>query len=227
MTTDAAALTFRDSLRRGVRDAIPLAIAVALFGVSFGVLAKSAGFGSLPTVVMTLTTFSGAAQFASISIIRDGGGAAAAITAAALLSARFVPIGLSVAPVLHGRLPLRFVKSQLVIDESWAVAARGGGRFDGGALIGAGILLYVAWLAGTLAGVVGGDLLSDPEALGLDAAFPALFLALLAPNLRKRRLLVAALLGAGTALLLVPFVRPGLPVVAASIACLAGWGRRP
>src|SRR5690606_1384369 len=110
---------------------------VGLFGVSYGVLAESTGFGSWPAIVMTLTTFSGAAQFASLSIIRDGGGAAAAITAAALLSARFVPIGLSVAPVLRGSLPLRFAKAQLIIDESWAVAARGGGRFDAGALIGA------------------------------------------------------------------------------------------
>ncbi|MCK9519923.1 MAG: AzlC family ABC transporter permease [Dehalococcoidia bacterium] len=226
MTTEPAVHAFRDSLRRGVRDAVPLAIAVALFGVSFGVLAKSAGFGGIATVVMSLTTFSGAAQFASVSIIRDGGGAAAAITAAALLSARFIPIGLSVAPVLRGRVPARFAKSQLVIDESWAVASRGGGLFDAGALVGAGLLLYVAWLAGTLVGVAGGGLLSDPEALGLDAAFPALFLALLAPNLRKRRLLVAALLGAGIALVLVPFVRPGLPVVAASLACLVGWSRR-
>jgi len=226
METDAGEPSFRQSFRRGVRDAIPLAIAVGLFGVSFGVLAESTGFGSWPAIVMSLTTFSGAAQFASLSIIRDGGGAAAAITAAALLSARFVPIGLSVAPVLRGSLPARFVKAQMIIDESWAVAARGGGRFDAGALIGAGLLLYASWLAGTLAGVTGGGLLTDPEALGLDAAFPALFLALLAPNVRKRRLLVAALLGAGIALALVPFVRPGLPVVAASLACLVGWSRR-
>lgn len=209
-----------------MRDAVALGVVVGLFGVSFGVLAGGGPFGALPAIVMSLTTFSGAAQFASVSIVQANGGAASAIVAAALLSSRFVPIGLSVAPVIDGSPPVRWLKSQMIIDESWAVAARGGGQFDGWALIGAGTLMYVTWIVGTIIGVIGGDLLGDPEALGLDAAFPALFLALLAPQVRKRHLLAAALLGAAIALALVPFVRPGLPVVAASLGCLAGWRRR-
>lgn len=203
-----------------------LGVVVALFGVSFGVLAGGGVFGPLPALVMSLTTFSGAAQFASVSIVQANGGPASAIIAATLLSARFVPIGLSVAPVIDGSPAVRWLKSQAIIDESWAVAARGGGLFDGWALIGAGVLLYLAWIAGTIAGIAGGDFLGDPETLGLDAAFPALFLALLAPQLRRRHLLAAALLGAAIALALVPFVRPGLPVVAASLGALAGWRRR-
>ena len=84
-------------------------------------------------------------------------------------------------------------------------------------LIGAGLLLYVVWVGGTALGTVIGDLL-DPEAIGLDAAFPALFLALLAPYLRNRRALVTGLVAGGITLVLLPFAPPGVPIVAASLA---------
>ena len=84
-----------------------------------------------------------------------------------------------------------------------------------------GILLYVLWVGGTAIGTVVGDLL-DPEAIGLDAAFPALFLALLAPYLRSRRALATALVAGAITLVLLPFTPPGVPIVAASLACLIG-----
>jgi 4-azaleucine resistance transporter AzlC len=213
-------------MRAGARAALPLAVAVGIFGISFGVLARSAGFGAVAPVVMSATTFAGSAQFAAVSIVRDGGGLAAATTAAVLLNARYGPIGLSVAPSLRGNVLIRFLHSQLTVDESWAIANRGGGRFDRAALAGAGLVLYLAWVAGTAIGVAGGDILGDPEDLGLDAAFPALFLALLVPQLRRRRLVAAAVAGSAVALALVPFTRPGVPIIAASLAALAGW-RRP
>lgn len=208
-----------------MRAAIPLAVAVGAFGVSFGVLAQSTGFGGLAATVMSVTTFSGASQFAAISILDAGGGAEAAIVAAILLAARYGPIGVSVSPVITGRPLARFFKAQLILDESWAVAHRGDGRFDAARLYGAGALLGSAWLAGTVAGVLGGDFLGDPEALGLDAAFPALFLGLLVSQVRDRRGAIAAVLGAAIALALIPFARPGIPIVVASLACLAGWRR--
>ena len=86
--------------------------------------------------------------------------------------------------------------------------------------------MYPAWVGGTVLGVVGGDLIGDPEALGLDAAFPALFLALLVPQLGARSRLAAALAGAAVALVLVPLTRPGVPIIVASLASLVGAGRR-
>lgn len=210
----------------GARRAGPFALAVGAFGVSFGVLAKAAGFGTLAPIVMSMTTFGGSAQFAAVSVIGAGGSVGTAALAAVLLNARYGPIGLSIAPVLRGSPARRLIQAQLVVDESWAVAHEGGGRFNRGMLLGAGLLLYLSWLAGTIAGVVGGEALGDPEALGLDAAFPALFLALLVGQLRNRRSRVVAVLGAAIALALVPFARPGVPIVAASAACLLGWWRR-
>lgn len=209
----------------GARAAAPFAIAVGAFGVSFGVLARAAGFGTVAPIVMSATTFAGSAQFAAISILGAGGGTAAAVAAALLLNSRYGPIGLSVAPALRGGLLARLLQSQLVVDESWALANRGGGRFDRNLLVGAGLCLYGGWIAGTLVGALGGDILGDPETLGLDAAFPALFLALLIPQLRSRRMLVAASAGAAIALALVPVARPGVPIIAAGAGCLIGWRR--
>jgi len=194
--------------------------------VSFGVLARAAGMGRVAPVVMSLTTFAGSAQFAAVAVLGAGGSAVTAVVAALLLNSRYGPIGLSIAPSLRGNGAARFVQSQLVVDESWAVANLGGGRFDGRMLIGAGLCIYVAWLAGTIAGVAGGDFIGDPAKLGLDAAFPALFLALLAPQLAHRRALVAAVAGGVIALALVPVARAGVPIVAASAAALVGWRRR-
>lgn len=203
----------------------PLAIAVAGFGISFGVLARAAGFGWIAPIVMSATTFAGSAQFAAASILDDSGTVAAAVTAALLLNARYGPIGVSVAPYLEGSLGSRFLRSQLVVDESWAIAAEGDGRFDARVLIGAGLVLYASWIVGTVIGSVGGEALGDPASLGLDAAFPALFLALLVPQLRGRRPLRAAVLGGAIALALTPVAPAGVPIIAASAACLIGWRR--
>lgn len=215
-----------EGFRYGLRASVPLCIAVGAFGISFGVLARSNGFGVLAPLVMSATAFTGASQFAVVAVLGDGGGLGAAVTAAILLVARYVPIGISVAPAISGRVPSRILQSQLIIDESWAVANRGDGTFDRGALLGAGLAIYISWVVGTALGVIGGDALGDPEKFGLDAAFPALFLALLAPQLRNRTAVMAAAGGAFIALALIPVARPGIPIIAASAACLAGWRRQ-
>ena len=187
--------------------------------MSFGVLAQAAGFGRLAAVVMSATAFAGSAQFAAVSILGAGGGAAAAILAAVLLNSRYGPMGLAAAPALRGGTGRRAAEAQLVVDEAWALAGRGEGRFDRGVLLGAGLVLYAAWVGGTAIGVMAGEAVGDPEDLGLDAAFPALFLALLAGQVHSRRALAAAIAGAGLALALTPLVPAGIPVLAATAAC--------
>jgi 4-azaleucine resistance transporter AzlC len=210
-------------IRDGVRAALPLTLAPLLFGASFGLLAVDAGLGAFGAVAMSATTFAGSAQFAAATILEDGGGVLAAIVAALLLNARYVPLSLAVASIFPGSRRRRAFESQLIVDESWALAGRSG-RFEYGVLIGAGLLLYVLWVGGTALGTVIGDLL-DPEAIGLDAAFPALFLALLAPYLRSRRALLTALAAGAITLVLLPVAAPGVPIVAASLAALIGLRR--
>jgi 4-azaleucine resistance transporter AzlC len=212
------------SYREGARRIWPIGIAAFAFGVSFGLLARAAGLGPFAPIVMSLTTFAGSAQFAVASILDERGGAAAAVAAAVLLNARYGPIGISVAPGFRGGRLRRLLESQLVVDESWAVSVARGG-FDLRVLIGAGLVLYAAWNGGTAVGVFGGGFLGDPARLGLDAAFPALFLALLVPQLGSNRARSAAVLAALIAFVLIPFAPPGVPIVAAGAACLLGLRR--
>jgi 4-azaleucine resistance transporter AzlC len=215
----------RERYLEGARAIAPIAIAAFAFALSFGVLARSAGMGWAAPIVMSATTFAGSAQFAVASLLHDGGAAAAAIVAAVMLNARYVPISISIASSFEGPAWRRLLQAQLIVDESWAVALKRRGGFDVRVLLGAGALLYVAFTTGTVVGVVLGNAIGDATRLGLDAAFPALFLALLIPQLTGRLQLTAALLGGGIALVLIPFTPAGVPIVAGAAACLIGWRR--
>jgi predicted branched-subunit amino acid permease len=116
------------------------------------------------------------------------------------------------------------LEGQAVIDASWALANRGGGRFDREFMIGASAPQVVAWIAGTAIGVVASGVVGDVKGLGLDAIFPAFFMALLVEELRGggRTTIGAALIAAALALVLVPFVPPGVPVIAACAGALLG-----
>jgi len=204
----------------------PLAVAAGSFGAAFGVLAQAAGMGVLAPIVMSATTFAGASQFAAASVLDEGGGVVAAVAAAVLLNARYAAIGIAVAPSFKGSPLRRFVESQLIVDESWAVAQVGHGRINRRVLVGAGLVLFPFWVGGTALGVLFGDVLGDPERFGLDAAFPALFLALLATQLVNRRTVLAAVAGGAIAFVLIPVAPPGVPVIAAGAVGLAGLMRR-
>jgi len=212
--------------REGTRRIAPVVPASASFGIAFGILAVAAGLGSVAPIVMSATTFAGSAQFAATSVLDNGGSVAAAVIAAVLLNARYLAISLAVADSFEGSRLRRFFESQLIVDESWAVAQRGGGRIDRRVLVAAGLLLYPCWVGATAIGVFGGGFLGKPERFGLDAAFPALFLALLVSVVKTRREIGAAIAGGAVALVLIPFARPGVPVIAAAAVCLVGLRRR-
>ena len=210
----------------GARAAVPFALATLVLGVSFGVLVRSLGWGAVAAVGSSVLICSGSAQFAVAAVLGSGGGPFAAIVAAVLLNARFGPMGVAVAPYLKGGPLRRALEGQTVVDASWALASRGGGRFDREFMIGATVPQVVAWIGGTAAGVFGGDFVGDPERLGLDAIFPAFFLVLLIEELRGGgSAITVALIAAVLALLLVPFAPPGVPVIAACAAALLGLRR--
>jgi 4-azaleucine resistance transporter AzlC len=217
----------RGQFRAGLATGVPYAIAGFLLSLSFGVLAVDAGFPGVAAVAMSLIVFAGSAQFAAVSILAAGGGIGAAVGAAALMNARFLPMGVALAPSLPGRAVWRAAQGQAVVDSSWALSNRGDGTFDRSFLFGCSAVQYVTWGLGTLAGVLGGDLLGDPHRFGLDAIYPAFFLSILIAELRAERHdgglapLVAAA-GALVALALVPFAPPGVPVLAASVVALVG-----
>lgn len=209
--------------RAGIRAGIPFGLATFALGISFGVLARSLGWGNLAPIAFSVFAFSGAAQFAVASVLGAGGGAIAAIVAAALLSARFGPMGVAVAPYLKGGPLRRAIEGQAIVDASWAMASRGDGRFDRELMIGATLPQGLAWIGGTIIGVLGGGFLGNPERFGLDVIFPVFFLALLMEEIRAgRKAIATAMIGATLALTLLPFAPAGLPVIAACAAALLG-----
>ncbi len=213
----------------GVRAGLPFALAAGVVAISFGVLARSLGWGVLAPIVFSVITFSASAQFAVAAVLGAGGGVFAAIAAAVLLNARFLPMGAAVAPFLKGGPLRRALEGQAIVDASWALANRGGGRFDREFMIGATVPQFAAWIVGTVVGVLANDVVVDVERLGLDVIFPAFFLALLVVELKSggRRAIAAAAIAAALAAALVPFAPPGVPVLAACVAALLGLRGRP
>jgi 4-azaleucine resistance transporter AzlC len=209
-------------LKEGLRAGMPFAIAGCLLALSFGVVAQGAGLSAGAAIAMSAIVFAGSAQFTAIAILSQGGTVAAAVLAAALVNSRFLPMGVALGPSLPGGPLRRAAQGQAVVDASWAIAGRGDGTFDRWLLFGSTAVQYVGWVGGTIAGALGGNVLGDPEGLGLDAIYPAFFLALLIGELNDARSRFVALLGGVIALALVPLAPAGVPVLAASLAALVG-----
>jgi len=211
--------------RRGVlRDAAGVGLATGAYGLSFGAISSAAGLSVLQTCVLSLVMFTGGSQFAMVGVIGGGGAAMTGAATAVMLGARNAFYAVRMAGVLDVRGWRRPAAAQLTIDESTAMAvARATARSSKLAFWATGSSVYVWWNLATLIGALSANALSNPRVLGLDAAAPAAFLALMSPRLRSREPWVVALTAAAVALISVPFVPTGVPVLfAAGIAVIGG-----
>lgn len=213
-----------------LRNALGVGLATGAYGVSFGALGTSSGLSWLQTQALSLGMFTGASQFALVGVLGTGGGAAAAVATALMLGLRNTFYGLSLASILPRRGLGRAAGAHLTIDESTAMAvAQPEDRPDLARLAfwATGLSVFVLWNLATAIGAVGAETLGDPQSLGLDAAIPAGFLALLWPRLNSTLHRVVAAAGALVALTLTPVLRPGLPVLAAALIAIGVGLRRP
>ena len=210
------------------RDGFVVAAACFLIGVTFGVFADSTGLSLGQALALSLLTFTGASQFAAVSVVAGGGTTVAAVGGALLIGARNALYGPVVAPLLRGGRVRLALAAHFVIDETTAVAsAQVGTDQSRDAFWFTGLWLFAFWNVGTVLGVVVGGAFEDPGVLGLDAAFPAAFVAMLAPHLRTRPGLVAAIGGGAIALVAVPTTAAGVPMLLAALAVLPGlWIHR-
>ena len=215
--------SLRDPELRAVATAcVTLSVAVGVFAVAFGVGSVSAGASVAQTCALSLLVFTGASQFSAVSVIGSGGSVGSALAGALLLAARNGVYGLSMARVLPGSLGVRLLAAQLTIDETTAMAVmQRDQRLQRAAFWITGVSLYTCWNIGTLIGALAGSAI-DPLRFGLDAAFPAGFVAMLWPLLRSPRGRRAAGFGAVICLCLVPFVPVGVPILCAAFAALVG-----
>ena len=209
-------------LRPVVAASVTLGAAVGVFAISFGVGSVSAGASVLQTCVMSLLVFTGASQLSAVSVIGAGGTAASALGGALVLAARNGVYALTMGRRIEGRLPTRLVAAQLTIDESTAMSvAQDDPTAQRAAFWITGLCVYVFWNTGTLIGALLGTAI-DPVTFGLDAAFPAAYVAMVWPQLRTPRGRWAALLGSLLCLALVPVLPVGVPILCASLAVLVG-----
>ena len=214
---------------RILRAAIGIGLYAGAFGMSFGAVAVGSGISVGQAMVLSLVMFSGASQFAFIGVATAGGSPFAAIPAALLLGVRNAFYGVPVSEILQPRGLARLWTAHFVIDETTAMAVgQATPKAKRYAFWATGLILCVLWQLGTLAGALVGNAI-DPLDFGLDAASPAVYLALLWPALKAARARGVALAGAAVALALVPLVPAGVPVVtAAGVAIIAGLlPRRP
>jgi 4-azaleucine resistance transporter AzlC len=206
---------------RLLRDALSIGLATGVPAVSFGVLSVAAGFSVAQTCVMSLVAFTGASQFTFVSVMGAGGGVAAALPPAVLLAARNGVYALSLGSVLRPGRWGRALDAHLVIDETTAMAhAQSDPAARRRGFLLTAVAIFACWNVGTLTGALAGGVLGDPSSLGLDAVFPAVFLALLIPQIRSRGALRAAVAGALIAAALLPIAPAGVPVMAAAVAAL-------
>jgi len=210
----------------GLRLGIPYAAVGFVLSVSFGVLARQAGFSPLQAIVTAAIVFAGSAQFAALAVLTGGGTAAAAVVAGTLMNGRYLAMGTALAPSLPGGPLSRALQGQAVVDSSWALANRGDGTFDRWLLFGTTVPQYLTWALGSVVGAIFGDSLGDTHRLGLDAIYPVFFLSLLIAELRDPTSRIAAVGGGLLALALVPISPPGIPILAASAVALIGLVRR-
>ncbi|WTT26394.1 AzlC family ABC transporter permease [Streptomyces canus] len=213
-----------------VRDALGVGVAVGLSGFAFGVTSAGSGLTLTQTCALSLLVFTGASQFALVGALAAGGSALAAAAGAFFLGARNAFYGLRLSQLLALPRVLRPFAAQWVIDETAAVSLAQPTRRS--ARIGfavTGLTLYVLWNLTTLLGALGADAIGDTRAWGLDAAGPAVFLALLAPMVKSGTERVVAGLAVLLGLGLLPVLPAGVPVLAAALAApLVLWvrGRR-
>ncbi|MET7799041.1 AzlC family ABC transporter permease [Streptomyces decoyicus] len=205
-----------------IRDALGVGIAVGLSGFAFGVTSAGAGLGLLQTCALSLLVFTGASQFALVGALAAGGNPFTAAAGAFFLGARNAFYGLRLSAVLGYRARVKPFAAHWVIDETSAVTLAQPDRRS--ARLGftvTGLTLYVLWNLTTLVGALGAGALGDTDAWGLDAAGPAVFLALLAPMVKDTVERVAAGLAVVLVMVTLPLLPTGVPVLVAALAAPA------
>ncbi len=206
--------------------AIVVGVAVAAFGVAFGVAAVSAGMPAWMAVLSSVIVFAGASQFAFVAVTATADPLTGAVSGI-LLNLRIIAFSLALAPRLAATsLPGRLLDGYLITDESAAIAFEGDVAGTRRRLRVAGTSVGAFWVTATAVGAYGGDLLGDVRAYGFDVAFPAAFVALLAPAVRRPGGLRLALLAGAIALLTMQVLPTGPAVLLAGAAVVPWLWRR-
>jgi 4-azaleucine resistance transporter AzlC len=214
-------VTARTGFVGGIRDAASPAGAAFVLALSFGAEAANAHWGTFLPLLFSMFACSASAQFALLTTLTTGS-AVAAVISATLINARYLVMGIALNESLRGGRLWRALQAQALVDASFAMAHRGGGRFDTSRLFGATLVQWCGWVAGTALGLLLQPSSELLQRAGADVVFPAFFLILVLEEIRSARAATAAICGAGIAGLMLVFAQPGIALLVAIAASLVG-----
>jgi predicted branched-subunit amino acid permease len=203
--------------RKVIRDCVTLGATVGASGLSFGAVSVAAGLSTLQACTLSLLVFTGGSQFALVGVLGSGGSAAAGIAGASLLGFRNTLYAVRLATLLRIPRSRRLIAAQLTIDETTAVTITAPEGLRDTAFWVTGVTIFTTWNLATLLGALGAAVF-DTNAIGLDAAVGAAFLALLVPQIRDWPGARIAIAGALIAAVAVPVTPVGVPVIVAALA---------
>lgn len=211
------------------RDVATLCVAVAAYGVAFGVLGRAIGLHPALVVAISVLVYAGGSQMALLGVLAAGGAPLAGVASGLVINSRLVAFGAVAAPLMQGGRGRRLLAAYLLTDEVATLATAQPDERAGQRMFWvSGIALWLSWQLSTVVGAAVGGILGDPAAVGLDAAFPAAFLVLLLPLLRgpaERAAAVGGGVGAVVGLLLLPAGLPVLLAMATGLVAALAVGR--
>lgn len=181
-TVDKVVFTLSGALE-GARRCLPIEVSGFAIGLVFGVLARQVGLSVTESVLMSALVFSGAAQFVVLGLWTAPLPVITIALTTLVVGLRHLLMGAALGPWFSRLPPLKAYGSVFFMaDENWALTMSefSKGRRDGAFLLGGGLAMFASWTISTLIGRTIGGALQDPSRWGLDFAFTAVFLALLA-----------------------------------------------
>lgn len=205
----------------GFKRMMPLSLFVIAFGLAFGVAAIQRGLTGVEALLMSGLVFAGAAQFASLELWGPTIPLVALIATTFAINARHLLMGAALYPwVRHLPTGQRYASLGLMSDSNWAMAAADyrRGETNVGMLVGGGIALWLAWMLGTLLGVIFGSGISEPERFGLDVIMGCFLLAMLVGGKPQLLMLIPWSVAAVAALLAIYFLPPNAHVIVGALA---------
>jgi 4-azaleucine resistance transporter AzlC len=227
MTVPAQHSTPRPWLNVVVRT-LPILLGYVAIGFAFGVLSQKAGLAWFNTLALSIVVYAGSAQLISVGLFAAGVPPISIVLTTFIVNLRHLLLSAALSPYLRGwrKRELAFFAYELT-DESFAVHAAhfGAGMWSKAEAFAINITAQVAWVAGTMLGIVAGGLIGDVRPLALDYALPALFIALLVLQIKDRVQIVVAVLGGLLALALVlAGVNQWNVIIATLVSATAGVG---
>ncbi|EPC02055.1 branched-chain amino acid ABC transporter permease [Litchfieldella anticariensis FP35 = DSM 16096] len=205
----------------GLKRMAPLSLFVIVFGLAFGVAALQRGLSGLETLLMSALVFAGASQFAALELWGPQIPLIALIATTFAINARHLLMGAALYPWLR-HLPTRQRYASLTVlsDANWAMAAADyqRGETNVGMLVGGGLAIWLAWMIGTLMGVVFGSGITDPERYGLDVIMGCFLLAMLVGGKRDLSMLVPWSVAALSALAAMAWLPENSHVIVGALA---------